>query len=78
MKDGLIAGGGNTGSYACKTLAAAGYHPVLLDNFVFGHRDFVRRGPLVETEIRRRHGGGSGERQNSCWAAAQNIGEGGR
>ena len=53
MKDVLAIGGvGNIGSYACKTLAAAGYHPAMPDNLVRGHRDVVRWGSLVETDTR--------------------------
>lgn len=45
----LVAGGaGYIGSHVCKALAAAGYIPVVLDNFASGHRDFVKFGPLVE------------------------------
>lgn len=45
----LVAGGaGYIGSHVCKALAAAGYTPVVLDNFVSGYRDFVKFGPVVE------------------------------
>ncbi|MFZ4542143.1 MAG: UDP-glucose 4-epimerase GalE [Rickettsiales bacterium] len=45
----LVAGGaGYIGSHVCKALAAAGYVPVVLDDFSAGHRDFVKFGPLVE------------------------------
>jgi UDP-glucose-4-epimerase GalE len=48
----LIAGGaGYIGSHVCKTLAAAGYLPVTLDNLSSGHRDFVRWGPLVQAAV---------------------------
>jgi UDP-glucose-4-epimerase GalE len=48
----LVTGGaGYIGSHACKTLAAAGYEPVVFDNFVAGHREAVRFGELVEGDI---------------------------
>ena len=48
----LVAGGaGYIGSHTCKALAAAGYVPVTLDNLVYGHRDAVRWGPLIEADL---------------------------
>ncbi|RVT96744.1 UDP-glucose 4-epimerase GalE [Rhodovarius crocodyli] len=48
----LVTGGaGYVGSHACKALAAAGYLPVVLDNFSTGHADFVRWGPQVKGDI---------------------------
>jgi len=48
----LVTGGaGYIGSHACKALAAAGYRPVTLDNFVYGHRWAVEWGPLVEGDL---------------------------
>lgn len=48
----LVTGGaGYIGSHACKALARAGYDPVVLDNLVYGHRDAVRWGPLVEGDL---------------------------
>jgi UDP-glucose 4-epimerase len=38
----LVTGGaGYIGSHCCKALYAAGYHPVVYDNFSTGHRSFV-------------------------------------
>jgi UDP-glucose-4-epimerase GalE len=49
----LIAGGaGYIGSHCAKALATAGHDCVVLDNFLFGHRKFVRWGPLLECDIR--------------------------
>ncbi|MGH1484020.1 MAG: UDP-glucose 4-epimerase GalE [Geminicoccales bacterium] len=49
----LVTGGaGYVGSHCCKLLAAAGYTPVVYDNFSSGHLDFVKWGPLVEGDIR--------------------------
>ncbi len=49
----LVTGGaGYIGSHCCKTLASAGYHPVVYDNLSSGHRDSVKWGPLVEGDIR--------------------------
>ncbi len=45
----LVAGGaGYIGSHVCKALAAAGYTPVVLDDFSAGHRHYIKFGPLVE------------------------------
>ena len=48
----LVTGGaGYIGGHACKALAHAGYTPVAFDNLVYGHRDAVRWGPLVEGDL---------------------------
>lgn len=48
----LVAGGaGYIGAHVCKTVAAAGWLPVTLDNLCTGRRDFVRWGPLVEAPV---------------------------
>lgn len=45
----LVAGGaGYIGAHVCKALAAAGYAPVVLDDFSAGRREFVRFGAVVE------------------------------
>ena len=47
----LVTGGaGYIGSHACRALAAAGYHPVVFDNFSTGHRHFVA-GSLVTGDL---------------------------
>jgi UDP-glucose-4-epimerase GalE len=47
----LVTGGaGYIGSHCCKALAAAGYHPVVYDNFSTGHRGFVT-GSLVVGDV---------------------------
>lgn len=49
MKNILIVGGaGYIGSYMCKYLAKNGYHPIVLDNLVYGHRLAVKWGPFIE------------------------------
>ena len=49
----LITGGaGYVGSHCSKALAAAGHEGVVFDNLLFGHREFVRWGPLIEGDIR--------------------------
>jgi UDP-glucose-4-epimerase GalE len=54
MSDGpaiLVTGGaGYIGSHCCRALAAAGYHPVVYDNFSTGHRGFVT-GSLVTGDV---------------------------
>jgi UDP-glucose 4-epimerase len=47
----LVTGGaGYIGSHCCRALAAAGYHPVVFDNFSTGHRHFVT-GSLVAGDL---------------------------
>jgi UDP-glucose 4-epimerase len=47
----LVTGGaGYIGSHCCRALAAAGYHPVVFDNFSTGHRNFVT-GSLVVGDL---------------------------
>jgi UDP-glucose-4-epimerase GalE len=49
----LITGGaGYVGSHCAKALAAAGHEGVVFDNLLFGHRELVRWGPLIEGDIR--------------------------
>jgi UDP-glucose-4-epimerase GalE len=48
----LVTGGaGYIGSHCCRALAAAGYHPVVFDNFSTGHRGFVT-GSLVTGDLK--------------------------
>jgi len=48
----LVTGGaGYIGSHACKLLARSGYAPVVFDNLVYGHRDFVKWGELEEGDL---------------------------
>jgi UDP-glucose 4-epimerase len=48
----LVTGGaGYIGSHCCRALAAAGYHPVVFDNFSTGHREFVT-GSLVTGDLK--------------------------
>src|SRR5580658_3805046 len=47
----LVTGGaGYIGSHCCRALLAAGYHPVVYDNFSTGHRSFVT-GSLVSGDL---------------------------
>ncbi|MYM55935.1 UDP-glucose 4-epimerase GalE [Thalassovita mangrovi] len=49
----LVTGGaGYIGSHACKALARAGHHPVVIDNLSRGHADAVKWGPLVQADLR--------------------------
>ncbi len=48
----LVTGGaGYVGAHCCKALAAAGYRPVVFDNFVHGQEQAVRWGPLERGDI---------------------------
>jgi UDP-glucose-4-epimerase GalE len=49
----LVTGGaGYIGSHTVKGLKAAGFSPVIFDNFSTGHRSFVKGTPLVEGDMR--------------------------
>jgi UDP-arabinose 4-epimerase len=48
----LVTGGaGYIGSHVCKALSKHGYHPVVIDNLVYGHEWAVKWGPLVKGDI---------------------------
>lgn len=47
----VTGGAGFIGSHTCKRLALRGYHPVVVDNLITGHKNNVRWGPLVEGDI---------------------------
>lgn len=52
LKTVLVTGGaGYIGSQTCKALKAAGFLPVVFDNLIYGHRENVRWGPLVEADL---------------------------
>src|SRR5919106_1283316 len=49
----LITGGaGYVGSHCAKAAARAGHECIVFDSLLFGHRDFVRWGPLIEGDVR--------------------------
>jgi UDP-glucose 4-epimerase len=55
MTNVLVTGGaGYIGSHTCLALAEKGYTPVVYDNLVNGHREFVQWGPLEQGDIRDR------------------------
>ncbi len=47
----VVGGAGYIGSHTCKSLTAAGYTPVVVDNLVNGHADAVKWGPLEVCDI---------------------------
>lgn len=47
----VVGGAGYIGSHICKSLAQAGHHPVVYDNFGLGWRGFVKWGESVEGDI---------------------------
>jgi len=48
----LVTGGaGYIGAHCCKELALRGYHPVVFDNLVTGHREHVRWGEFFEGDL---------------------------
>ncbi len=55
MKNILVVGGaGYIGSYMCKYLSRNGYHPIVLDNLVYGHRQAVKWGEFFEGDMENR------------------------
>lgn len=76
----LVTGGaGYIGAHGCKALQAAGFQPVVYDNFSTGHRSFVS-GPLVEGHLHDRETLASAFRQYPIvavmhFAAASLVGE---
>ena len=65
----LVAGGaGYVGAHTCRSLARAGFLPVVLDNLSNGHRDFVRWGPLVQADLRDTAAIAEAIRQHRCLA----------
>lgn len=52
VKNVLVTGGaGYIGSHTCKTLAANGFQPVVLDSLIYGHQDAVKWGPFIKGDI---------------------------
>ncbi len=47
----IVGGAGYIGSHTAKLCARAGLQPIVLDNLVFGHREAVKWGPLVEGDL---------------------------
>lgn len=48
MKNILIVGGaGYIGSHTCKELHKQGYNPIVYDNLIYGHREFVKWGEFI-------------------------------
>ena len=47
----IIGGAGYIGSHVNKLLHQKGYETVVLDNLVFGHRDFVKWGKFIEGDM---------------------------
>lgn len=65
----LVAGGaGYVGSHTCKSLARAGFLPIVLDNLSNGHREYVRWGPLVQADLRDTAAIADTIRQHRCLA----------
>lgn len=51
----LVTGGaGYIGSHVCKRLASQGFEPIVFDSLENGHESFVKWGPLVQGDIRRK------------------------
>ena len=48
----LVTGGaGYIGAHCCKQLHLQGYHPITIDNLVYGHREFVKWGDFHRGNI---------------------------
>lgn len=50
----VVGGAGYVGAHTCLALKAAGFEPVVFDNFSNGHREFVLWGEAAEGDIRDR------------------------
>lgn len=44
----VVGGAGYIGSHMCKLLSENNYRPIVLDNLVYGHKQAVKWGPLIE------------------------------
>jgi len=51
MKILITGGAGYIGSHVSKTLACHGYHPVIVDNLVHGHKEFTKWGTFIEGDL---------------------------
>jgi len=47
----VTGGGGYIGSHTCKHLRLSGFNPVVFDNFITGHKKFVKWGDYIEGNI---------------------------
>ncbi|MGD2186696.1 MAG: UDP-glucose 4-epimerase GalE [Desulfobacterales bacterium] len=48
----LVTGGaGYIGSHCCKELSKKGFHPITIDNLVYGHKNFVRWGEFFQGDV---------------------------
>ncbi len=47
----ILGGAGYIGSHTAKQMHLAGYTPVVIDNLVYGHKDFVKWGPLHQCSL---------------------------
>ena len=48
----LVTGGaGYIGSHCCKELSQKGFHPITIDNLVYGHKHFVRWGEFLKGDV---------------------------
>jgi UDP-glucose 4-epimerase len=48
----LVTGGaGYIGSHCCKELSQKGFHPITIDNLVYGHKHFVRWGEFFQGDV---------------------------
>lgn len=43
----VVGGAGYIGSHTCKELYQQGYRPIVLDNLIYGHREFVKWGEFI-------------------------------
>ncbi len=48
----LVTGGaGYIGSHCCKELSKKGFHPITIDNLIYGHKNFVRWGEFFQGDV---------------------------
>lgn len=56
MKNILVVGGaGYIGSHTCKELHRQGYNPIVYDNLIYGHREFVKWGEFILGDLQNAH-----------------------
>lgn len=52
MKNILVVGGaGYIGSHTCKMLSQRGYNPIVFDNLIYGHREFIKWGDFILADL---------------------------
>lgn len=48
----VVGGAGYIGSHTCKELNLKGYNPIVLDNLIYGHKEFVKWGEFILGDLK--------------------------